>query len=66
MATEKQRRTTLLPLGRIGAGRDSVEANFDVQLERASSERQTSESSSSGAASAVRRDVASALPGPMR
>jgi uncharacterized protein len=34
MALEDARRTTLLPLGRIGAGRDSVEANFDVQLER--------------------------------
>jgi uncharacterized protein len=34
MAIEDARRSTLLPLGRIGAGRESVEGSFDRQLER--------------------------------
>jgi uncharacterized protein len=34
MALEDARRSTLLPLGRIGAGRESVEGNFGEQLKR--------------------------------
>jgi uncharacterized protein len=34
MALEDARRSTLLPLGRIGAGRESVEGNLGEQLER--------------------------------
>jgi uncharacterized protein len=34
MAIEDARRSTPLPLGRIGAGRESVEGSFDRQLER--------------------------------
>jgi len=34
IALEDARRSTLLPLGRIGAGRESVEGSLDEQLER--------------------------------